>query len=93
MQGEAGREAAQDARQAGRDAGNKMGDAGITTAVKTKMLADTAVSGLKIDVDTKDGVVILSGNVGSAAEKRRAVEIARGTDGVKSVKDQLKIVK
>jgi len=90
---EAGREASKDARQAGRDTGNIMGDAGITTAVKTKMLADTAVSGLKIDVDTKDGVVTLIGNVGSTAEKRRAVEIARGTDGVKSVKDQLKIVK
>jgi hyperosmotically inducible periplasmic protein len=69
------------------------GDPGITVAVKTKMLADTTVSGLKIDVDTKDGVVVLAGNVASAAEKRRAIEIARETDGVKSVKDQLKIVK
>jgi len=69
------------------------GDPGITAAVKTKMLADTTVSGLKIDVDTKDGVVVLAGNVASAAEKRRAIEIARETDGVKSVKDQLKIVK
>jgi hyperosmotically inducible protein len=70
-----------------------MGDAGITTAVKTKMLADNDVSGLKIDVDTKDAVVTLTGNVTSAAEKRKAVEIARETKGVKSVKDQLKIVK
>jgi hyperosmotically inducible periplasmic protein len=69
------------------------GDPGITAAVKTKMLADTTVSGLKIDVDTTDGVVVLAGNVASAAEKRRAIEIARETDGVKSVKDQLKIVK
>jgi hyperosmotically inducible periplasmic protein len=80
-----------------RDAGNAVvdaaSDAGITTAVKTKMLADTLVSGLKIDVDTTDGVVTISGNVASAAEKRRAAEIARETNGVKSVKDQLKIVK
>ena len=81
------------AKDMARDAGGLMGDAGITTAVKTKMLADTTVGGLKIDVDTKDGVVVLVGNVGSAAEKRKAIEIARETDGVKSVKDQLKIVK
>ena len=40
----------------------------------------------------KDGVVALIGNVASAAEKRRALEIARETDGVKSVSDDLKIV-
>jgi osmotically-inducible protein OsmY len=57
------------------------------------MLADTTVGGLKIDVDTKDGVVTLTGNVNSAAEKRKAVEIARESDGVKSVTDRLKIVK
>jgi hyperosmotically inducible periplasmic protein len=83
---------ADQAKEASRDAGQMIGDAGITTAVKAKMLADTTVSGLKIDVDTKDGVVALIGNVGSAAEKRRALEIARETDGVKSVRDDLKIV-
>lgn len=87
------REAARDARDAGHETGALMGDAGITTAVKTKMLADSTVSGLNIDVDTKDGVVTLIGDVKSAAEKRRAVEIAKTTDHVKSVKDQLKIVK
>jgi hyperosmotically inducible periplasmic protein len=84
---------ADSAREAGRDTAGITGDAGITTAVKTKMLADTTVSGLKIDVDTKDGIVSLSGNVASAVEKRRAVEIAKETDGVKSVSDHLKIVK
>ena len=69
------------------------GDPGITATIKTKMLADTTVSGLKIDVDTTDGVVSLTGDVASAVEKRRAMEIARETEGVKSVKDHLKIVK
>jgi hyperosmotically inducible periplasmic protein len=90
---EAGRDVKDAAKESGREAGNLLGDAGITTAVKTKLLADTDVSGLKIDVDTKDGVVALSGNVNTPAEKRRAIEIARETKGVKSVKDQLKIVK
>ena len=84
---------ASDAKDAARDTGALVGDAGITAAVKTKMLADPTVSGLTIDVDTKDGVVILMGNVTSATEKRRAVEIARETTGVTSVKDQLKIAK
>jgi hyperosmotically inducible protein len=81
------------ARDAARDTSNVMGDAGITAAIKTKMLADTTVGGLKIDVDTTDGVVVLKGDVASEAERRRAMAIAKETDGVKSVRDQLKVVK
>lgn len=78
-------------RDAGSSVGDALSDAGITTAVKTKMLADPDVGGLKIDVDTASGIVTLTGNVNSPAEKRRAVEVAKGTDGVKEVKDNLKI--
>ena len=74
-------------------AGSAVGDAALTTKVKTKFLADTAISGLKIDVDTKNDVVTLSGTVPSAAEKRKAVEVAKATDGVKSVVDNLKVGK
>ena len=74
-------------------AGEVLGDAAITTAVKSKLLADTDVSGMKIDVDTADGVVTLQGTVPSAVEKRRAVQLAKETTGVKSVKDQLKVGK
>jgi hyperosmotically inducible protein len=59
--------------------------------VKSKLLADTHTSGLKIDVDTKEKVVTLSGNVKSQAEKAQAVQIARNTEGVKSVNDKLTI--
>jgi len=76
-----------------RDDDSMVGDAGITASIKTKMLADSTVGGLKINVDTTDGVVSLTGDVKSAAEKRRAVAIARETDGVKSVNDKLEIVK
>ena len=72
-------------------AGEATGDAALTAKVKTKFLADSSIAGLKIDVDTKDNVVTLSGTVASAAEKRRAVEVARATDGVKSVVDHLKV--
>jgi hyperosmotically inducible protein len=83
----------ENARDMTRETGALMGDAGITTAVKSKMLADSTVGGLDINVDTNDAVVTLTGEVASAAEKRKAVAIARDTDGVKSVKDNLKIVK
>ena len=74
-------------------AGEVISDAAITTAVKSKFLADSDVSGLKIDVDTTDGIVTLKGTVATPAEKRRAMEIAKETNGVKSVKDQLKVGK
>lgn len=61
---------------------------GTTTAAGR---ADGRVSGMKIDVDTKDGVVTLSGNVRTAAQKTAAVQIARGTDNVKDVRDNLTV--
>ncbi len=73
--------------------GNSVGDAGLTTKVKTKFLADNDISGLKIDVDSKNGIVTLTGNVPTAAGKALALKVARSTDGVKSVVDRLKVVK
>jgi osmotically-inducible protein OsmY len=64
-------------------------DASITAAVKTKLLGDTKVGGLKIDVDTKDNVVTLTGTVKSAAERDEAIRLAKTTTGVKSVVNKL----
>jgi len=66
-------------------------DAGITSAVKTKMAADNTVKASEINVDTHNHVVTLNGTVGSAAEKERAVTIARNTNGVNSVVDDLRV--
>ena len=74
-------------------AGDAVGDAALTTKVKTKFLADDDISGLKIDVDSKNGVVTLTGTVPTAAEKNMALKVARSTEGVKSVVDRLKVVK
>jgi len=88
-------DAAHDAKVSTENAASKTGevitDAAITTEVKTKFLADTAVSGLKIDVDTKDGVVTLNGNVKSGAEANKAVAIARQSAGVKRVVNNLHV--
>lgn len=74
-------------------AGDAMGNAALTTKVKTKFLADNDISGLKIDVDSSNGIVTLTGTVPTAAEKALALKVAKGTDGVKSVVDRLKVAK
>jgi hyperosmotically inducible protein len=66
-------------------------DAGITTKVKSKLAADDTVKAYQIDVDTKEKVVTLSGNVESQAAKDQAVSIARGTEGVADVVDNIMV--
>ena len=85
------REGRDKAGQAADRAGAVATDAAITTAVKSKLLADPTVGGLKIDVDTRGGVVTLTGTVASRAEANQAVSVARGTDGVSRVVDNLKV--
>lgn len=86
-----GREAAHDTGETADRAGEAVTDAAITTAVKAKLLADTTVGGLDIDVDTNNGVVTLSGTVESRNEANQAVQLARDTEGVNRVVDQLKV--
>lgn len=71
--------------------GDAVADAATTAAVKTKLLGDTKVAGLNINVDTKDNVVTLTGKVKSAAERTEAVRLARTTTGVKSVVNKLTV--
>jgi len=66
-------------------------DAGITTAVKSKMATDDTVKASEINVDTHNHVVTLNGTVRSQAEKEHAVTIARDTKGVTSVVDDLTV--
>ena len=66
-------------------------DAGVTTAVKTKMASDDTVKASEINVDTHNHVVTLNGTVGSQAQKERAVMIARNTKGVSNVVDDLTV--
>ena len=66
-------------------------DAGITTAVKSKLAADDTVKAYQVDVDTNNKVVTLSGDVETAAQKEHAVTIARNTDGVSDVIDRLRV--
>ena len=75
-----------------RPVGTVMDDAAITAAVKAKLLADSTVGGLKIDVDTRNGVVYLTGDhMKSQAEIDQAIKLAKETSGVKSVENKLVI--
>lgn len=75
----------------GASAGDKIDDALITTKVKAAIAADKDLSAIKIDVDTQNGVVTLSGPAPTATAKERASEIARNVKGVSSVNNQLTI--
>jgi len=61
----------------------------LTAMVLTGLKADKELNPLRIDVDTREGVVTLSGSVPSAAAKARASEIAMNVKDVKSVNNQL----
>jgi hyperosmotically inducible periplasmic protein len=65
--------------------GEAVSDSAITTKVTTNLVADSMVGALDIDVDTNNGVVILTGFVPSEQERQRAIQIAQSVDGVKRV--------
>ncbi len=74
-------------------AGGKADDAWITTKVKSDLAKDSDTKATKIHVNTKSGVVVLTGNVASAAEKTKAEQDARSVKGVVNVENQLMVAK
>ena len=90
--------------QRAREAGAKVGEAvatgavqaqqvlnegSVTAKIKSKMALDDTVKALSIDIDTSGTEVTLSGTVNSAAEKAKALQLARETAGVTAVHDKL----
>src|SRR5947208_4683665 len=66
-------------------------DPGITTSVKTQLMADDLVKARNINVDTRERVVTLTGTVQSREEEAKALQIARSTKGVADVVDNITI--
>jgi hyperosmotically inducible protein len=67
-------------------------DVGITTKVKSLLDTDRSVpNASQIQVTTQNSVVTLAGPVDSDATKTRAVTVAKGVEGVKSVVDNLTV--
>ena len=66
-------------------------NAGLTGRVKTALANDVGLKTLIINVDSDEGVVTLRGSVDSADTKSRAEQVAKKVDGVKSVKNELRV--
>ncbi len=71
--------------------GQYIDDTVITGKVKAALIEDPMTKATEINVETFKGVVQLSGFVTSQAAANRAVELARGVAGVKSVKNDMRI--
>jgi hyperosmotically inducible protein len=67
-------------------------DTWITAKTKIALYSDDRVSGTQVNVDTSKGVVTLRGKVDSADAKAAAESVAKGIDGVRSVKNELQVV-
>jgi hyperosmotically inducible protein len=63
----------------------------LTTKIKSKMVLDDSIQARTINVATTGTIVTLTGTVRSAAERERAVRLARETNGVTQVVDKLEI--
>jgi hyperosmotically inducible protein len=86
---EAGRDAAAAAKQGGR----RVNDGWIKSKIYAQFLTEDSLENSDIDLTVKGGVVTLSGVVSNATARSRAIAIAKGTEGVKDVKDSLKVSK
>lgn len=71
--------------------GDYVDDSVITTKVKSQIAADDFLKSFEISVETRKGVVQLSGWVASQKAIDKAGQIARGVGGVKSVKNNLAV--
>jgi hyperosmotically inducible protein len=72
-------------------AGKPVSDTAITASIKTDFLKDPDLSVLKIDVDTRGGVVTLNGLAADEAARQRAEKMAGAVKGVKEVRNFLVI--
>jgi len=89
----AGEKAADKTASATKKTGRAIDDGWIKSKIYAQYLADwnTVLNDSDIDVDVDHGVVVLNGTVKSMEAKTKAVSIAKATDGVKSVRDNLKV--
>ena len=85
------REAGEFASKAADKASGTFSDAALTAKIKSKMALDDHVKARAIDIDTSGGVATLSGVVVSSDERKRALQLARDTEGITRVVDELEV--
>lgn len=83
--------AAQAVGQAANQVAAKTNDAAITTQINAELAKDPGLSALRIDVDTRDGHVSLSGTAPDLAAKERASRLASAVKGVTHVENRLQV--
>lgn len=74
----------------GDDMGGALDDTTVTNRVRSALSQENSLKFARINVETRSGVVYLTGTVNSEAEAKKAVEVVQGIDGVQSVKHDLK---
>jgi osmotically-inducible protein OsmY len=93
--GEIASKAADTASDAAGKLGDKLGDrvtdASLTAKIKSKMALDDHVKARAINVDIAGSVATLTGEVASADERKRALQLARDTEGITRVVDKLEV--
>ena len=71
--------------------GEYLDDSVVTTKVKAALFSESSLKSTEITVETFKGIVQLSGFVSSQANINKAVEVARGVQGVKAVKNDMRL--
>jgi hyperosmotically inducible periplasmic protein len=77
----------------GQTMGETIDDSYITGAVKTQLASDKMVSLTRVEVETNNGVVYLTGQVETAEQRSRIGSLASGVKGVKKVVNNLQVIK
>ena len=88
---EAGAKVGEATAKAANEAEEALANGATTAKIKSKMVLDDLVKARNINVDTNGSVVTLTGVVGSEAERQRALQLAKQTEGVTSVIDHLRV--
>ena len=77
----------------GETAGQNIDDGTLTTYVKTALAGERINTLSRVGVETNNGIVVLTGEVETAAEKSRAGTVASQVKGVKQVVNNLQVIK
>jgi osmotically-inducible protein OsmY len=85
------REARERAKTAGDKIGTSLNDAWIHTKITSKLIGDKDTPARKINIDVVDGIVTLRGEVNSAVAKSEADRVAKDTEGVRRVRNLLRV--
>jgi len=80
-----------EAKQAGRTVGTGLNDGWLWVKTRFDLAAADDLRDSTINVDVSNAVVTLSGTVANAAQKTKAEQVAKSVEGVKSVKNMLKV--